>query len=113
MANVDFRPIKMDRGNEPVVIAANIEHYQLANFVSRRERLSQLIERREFSFLHDLKPTNQRALAIWMPFPKLLQSFTRDNMHDYSISQYEIANKLRGIIRPFRRAAQTSDETPA
>lgn len=93
MADVDLAAIEMNRGNKPVLIAANVEHYQISDFISRGKRALQFAETGKIITLHDLEPTRKPTLAIRIAFPELLKRFPCDHVHSVMLSHFEIQGK--------------------
>jgi len=57
VTDIYFTAIEMDRCNQPVFIATDIEDDPMVKFIGRREDLSQFGKGVKFSLLHDLEPT--------------------------------------------------------
>ena len=57
MTDIHFAAIKMDRGDEPIFVAADIENDPVVYFIGGRENLSQFGKTAEFGLLHNLEPT--------------------------------------------------------
>ena len=90
MTNIDFMPIEMNDDNQPIFITADIKNDPFTNFISGGEDGTQVIEILKFSLVNDFEPTAQRAFAVRMFFPELLEGFARDDMHALILSQTEI-----------------------
>lgn len=88
--NVHFAAIEMNRGNETILVASDIEHHPLLNQIRAGKRGAQFGKGFKLGVSHRLVPTHQRRFAIRMPRPKLLERLARDDMHTASISQFEI-----------------------
>lgn len=93
MSNVDFAPIEMNGCNQPIFVAADIEHNPLSNFVSGGEGSAEVGEAFKLRLSHDFEPAGQCEFTIRMLCPKLAQSFPRDYVHIASVSQNEIFGK--------------------
>lgn len=63
--------VEMDRCDQPVLVATDVEHNPIIYFVRRWKGLSQVIETSELSAFHNLKPANQRSFAVRMLLPKV------------------------------------------
>jgi len=50
MTDVNFSTIKVNRDNQPIFIAANIENNPLVYFIHRRKRCTQFRKTIEFGF---------------------------------------------------------------
>lgn len=98
MTDIYFAAIEMDRCDKPIFVAADIENNPVIDFIGRRENLSQFSKVAEFSLLHDLEPTLQRYLAVWMFLPKLTERLAADDVHSSILSQFEICGKDRSIF---------------
>jgi hypothetical protein len=70
MANVDSAAIEMDDGNQPVLIAANIEHNPLTHLVCGRERGAEVLEGFKAGLSHNPEPPLKRRLAVGMFLPE-------------------------------------------
>jgi hypothetical protein len=106
VANVNLAPIKMDGGDQPILVAAYIEYNPIANLISRWKGFPQLCKIAIPSLADDLKPTQKGRTAIGMLLPKESQGLARDNVHSGSISQYEInshSNSLPAGSHPEKR----------
>jgi len=56
MTNIHFAAIEMNRCDESVFVAADIENDPMVYFISRGEDLSQFAKTIEFGLLHNLEP---------------------------------------------------------
>ena len=94
MANIDFTPVKMDGGNEPVFVPAYVEHNKISDFISRWKCGAQRFKAREVMTPHNGEPPGKRAFAVVVLGPKLTEYFARDDMHATTISRTEIIRNL-------------------
>jgi hypothetical protein len=95
MSNIYFAAIKVNGGDQPVFVAANIENNPMIQLISRRECGSQISKVVKLRSLHNLEPANQGRSAIGMFLPKLGQGFSSNDMHKPIISQFEIRRKSK------------------
>lgn len=56
MTDIYFAAIEMNRCDQPVFVAADVEDNPMIQFISGRENLSQFGKTIEFGLLHDLEP---------------------------------------------------------
>ena len=71
MADVDLAPVKMDGGDQPVFVPANIEHDEVADFVRCWEGGPQGLKTRKVVPLHDFEPPGKSTFAVGVLLPKL------------------------------------------
>jgi hypothetical protein len=71
VADIDFAPVKMHGGDESVLVPANVEHNEIADFIRRREGSTQGLKAREVVPLHDFEPSGKGIFAIGVLHPKL------------------------------------------
>ena len=90
MTDINFVTIKVDGGNQPVFVAADVEDDPMVNFIGGGKYGAQFCKILKVRFLHDLEPTLEGGLAIRMFVPELDQCLARDDVHGGSISQIEI-----------------------
>ena len=90
VTNIYFGAIEMNRGNQAIFVTADIKHNPLPNHIGGRKRPAQFGKILELGVQHPLVPTHQRAFAVRVTLPELLQCFARDDMHQTSISQIEM-----------------------
>ena len=87
MANIEPAAIEVDRSNQAIFIAADIENDPIVDLIGRWESRPQAFKARELALPDNLVPAQERLFAIGIPFPKDNQSFARDHVHDlYNIS---------------------------
>ena len=98
MAHIHFAAVEMDGSNQAIFIATDIENRQIAYLIGRGEDCPEFVETAKFSVVDNFVPSGKRALAVWVFFPKLAQSFPGDNVHDNIISHIEILIKVNGCI---------------
>lgn len=67
MPDIYFLPIKVNGGNEAILITANIEHNQIPNFIGAGENLTQGVETLKMIGVEDTKLGVQSGFAIRMP----------------------------------------------
>jgi len=94
MTNIHFASIEMNDRDEPIFIAADIEHNLVAGFICGRKSSAHFTEIAKGGAPHDFEPARQRQFAVRVLFPKLAQSLSRDDVHAPIISQSEILRKL-------------------
>jgi hypothetical protein len=73
VANIDFAAIEMNRGDETVLVARDIEYSETVDQIGCWKSMAEggkVFERRSS---HDLKPAGQRCFAIGVVFPELLE----------------------------------------
>ncbi len=90
MPYIDSAAIKVNGCNQAIFIPADIENNPVLDFISRRKNGPQFREIVEISFLHNFEPARKVCLAIRIFFPELDESLARDNMHNESLSRFEI-----------------------
>ncbi len=95
MTDVNLVAIKVNRCDQPVFVAANVEDDPLVNFIGGGERGAQFGEILEIGFLHDFEPALEGGLAVRVFVPELDQRFACDDVHGGSISQFEIDGKWK------------------
>jgi hypothetical protein len=95
VADIDFTAVEMDGGDEAVLVAANVEHDKVADFVRRWKGSPYCLKARKVLPLHDFEPPNQRTFAVGVLFPKLAQRFARDNVHAARVSHNEMACNMQ------------------
>ena len=93
MTDINFAAIKVNRDNQFVFIAADIEDDPMVNFVYRRKNCTQFSKILKVGFLNDLEPTRQCCSAVRVFFPELYERFAGYDMHAEIVSQIEIRNK--------------------
>lgn len=93
VAHVDLAAVEVNQCDQPVLVAADVEHSPIADLIGRRKGSTQLIKRVKVSPLHDLEPACQRRFAVGMPCPEVAQGFSRDHVHEQIVSQIAIAGK--------------------
>lgn len=76
VANVHFTAIKVYRSDQPIFVAADVEHDKIPNLVSAWEGSTQFIKTAKVAMLHDFEPAGKRTLAIGMSLPKLALCFS-------------------------------------
>jgi len=57
MTDIYFAAIEVNRCDQPVFVAADIENNPVIQFIGRGKNLSQFGKTIEFGLLHDLEPT--------------------------------------------------------
>jgi len=97
VSNVHLTPIEMHRGDQTILVAANIEHNQVAHFICAGKRLTEFVETIVVGFINDSKPAGKCALAIGVFFPELAQCLSADHVHSSIISQIEIFDKMSSL----------------
>ena len=95
MADIHLAAIKMDRSDQPIFVAADVEDDPLVHFVGGWKCGAEFGKISELRGGHHLEPARQRRLAVGMSFPKQAQGFAGDNAHKESISQNEIIGNLK------------------
>ncbi|MDO8434769.1 MAG: hypothetical protein Q7S58_20420 [Candidatus Binatus sp.] len=94
MPDEQFLRIEMDRGNEPVLVAANIEHVKTfpagTHIVDAFECLFQFREIFETASSRGLEPGFQRGFGASVNLPKLRQRLPRDYVHERRLSHFAI-----------------------
>lgn len=70
MTDKYFSSVEMNRSNESILVAADIENNEVAYLVSGRESGSQRREVIKFRPLNNLKPSSKCLFAVWMLCPK-------------------------------------------
>jgi hypothetical protein len=83
----------MDGGYQTIFIATDIEDDQITNLIGRWKYSAEFIETTKFGVADNFIPPRKRTLTVWVLFPKLAQSFPRDNVHTNIVSQFEIFDK--------------------
>ncbi len=81
MPHVNFFPVVVDRCDESRLISSNVENRELPNLVGVGENRSPLLNNREICASHPLIPLKQARCTIRVDFSKIVQPFTRDDMH--------------------------------
>jgi len=74
-------PVVVDRGDQAVFVAADVEHRESIHMVGTGERCPQIVEVREYLLLHDAMPGDQRRLGRRMLRPELDQDGLGDHVH--------------------------------
>lgn len=90
MADIHLTAIEMDRSDQPIFIAADIEDDPLIYFVGGWKCAAEFGKISELRGCHHLEPARQGCLAVGVSFPKQAQGFAGDDVHEDSISQNEI-----------------------
>ena len=72
MADIDAFRIVVDGRNETRFVSADIEHCEILNRVSARERLSKIMKRGIICLSHNSIPVVQAAFAAWVLFTKFI-----------------------------------------
>ena len=90
MADIHLAAIEMDRSDQPIFVAADVEDDPLIHFVGGWKCGAEFGKISELRGCHHLEPARQGCLAVGMSFPKQAQGFAGNNAHEASISQYEI-----------------------
>src|SRR5271155_1650355 len=85
--DVDAGTIIMDRGNEPVLIAANIEDRLVVHLVGAGERLAQPGAAGEPAGLYLPTPGFQGALRVGMLPRKFVEPLAGDDVHGERLHQ--------------------------
>nr|WP_243700941.1 hypothetical protein [Paralcaligenes ureilyticus] len=88
--NIQFLIIKMDSGDNPVFITANVENVIFLNFVGRIERRFNIREAGKCSGLNNLAPRLHRVVGARVSRCKVDKSFIGYDAHIGIISQFEI-----------------------
>lgn len=81
VADVHLAAVEVDGSDEPVFVAADVEHDQVTHFVGCREGGSQFVEVAEIGCLHKFKPPREGGFAIRILFPEFAQCLPTDDMH--------------------------------
>lgn len=97
MTDIHFATIEMDGCDEAVFVATDVENDPVIQFVGGGENPPQFGKAVEFGLLHDLEPAHQCHSAVGMLLPKLDQRFAGDDVHIWSVSQFEILVKRVGV----------------
>lgn len=91
IADVQLATVEVDRGDQPILVAPDVEDHLVSDQIGARKRPSQLDQGLECRLVHDGIPRDERPFAVWVQVPKLMDSLTGDDMHLWtSISQNEI-----------------------
>lgn len=98
MADIHLAAIKMDRSDQPIFVAADVEDDPLIYFVGGWKCGAEFDKISELRGCHHLEPTCQRCLTVWMSFPKQSQGFAGDDAHGESVSQNEILGNLKSDV---------------
>jgi hypothetical protein len=98
MTDIHFSAVEMHRGDQPVLVAADVENDPVVEFIGGGEDLPQFGKTFEFGLLHDLVPTQERRPAVGILLPKLDQRFAGNDVHGDIISQFEIIDKGHFLI---------------
>ena len=75
VTDIYFSPIEVNRGNQAVLIAGDVKHDEIPDFVSRGKSTPQRGEAAKLSLPHDFEPAIQRHLALGMLCPKHSEGF--------------------------------------
>jgi hypothetical protein len=81
MSNKQHLAIEMDRGNQPVLVSANVKHVEVADLVCCIEGALQFCLVGKGCGLDDLAPRLQRGISIAMDHCELGQGFVGDHPH--------------------------------
>src|SRR5579863_1636307 len=79
--DIDFLTVVMDRGDEPVLVAAKVEHRELTDLIHRCKRSPEVRKRAEIRLGHDRVPRLQGLRRLPVPGGKLAQSLSCYDMH--------------------------------
>ena len=90
MANIDFPSVEMHRGYQTIFVPTDIEYDQVIDRVCSRKSRLKFVKILKICCLHNFEPSQKRSLTIRMFFPKVLQCFPTDNMHQPQLSHIEI-----------------------
>jgi hypothetical protein len=71
MTDIHFAAIEMNRCDQPVFIATNIEDDPMVKFIGGRENLPQFGKGVKLRLLHNFEPTQQCHSAVRMFLPEL------------------------------------------
>jgi hypothetical protein len=71
VTDIDLMAVEMDGGDESVLVSANVEDDEVADFVRRREGSPHSLKARKVMPLHNFEPPHQRTFAVGVLFPKL------------------------------------------
>ena len=81
MADKHYLVLVIDEGDEPIIIAADIENGKITNYVSRGKYLAYIDKILPLSVRCALIPEQQARLRIGVFLPKFSQEFSADNTH--------------------------------
>ncbi len=90
MPNIDFLPIVMNRRNQSVFIPPDVENGKAVHLIGGGKSGFQVSERNIIGFADDGMPMIQRGKCIGIFSGELDQPLSRDDMHDFILSQFEI-----------------------
>jgi hypothetical protein len=101
VTNVHLLPIKVDRSNQAILIAADIEDDVSPHPIRAGEDLAQLVETVKLVGFENAKPGIKSGFAIRMPLREFAQCFSGDNVHKLMLSQIEILDKHLSLARQY------------
>jgi hypothetical protein len=81
MTNIDLATVEMKGCNQPILVAANVKNDPMIEFIGGGKDPSQFSKAVEFGLLYNLKPTQQRCLAVGMFLRKLDQGSASNDVH--------------------------------
>ena len=75
-------PVVVDRSDQAVLVASDIEHRQTVHVVGTGKRRSQVVEICEALAFHRAIPRLQRTFSVWMCRPEVDKGRLGDDVHD-------------------------------
>src|SRR5579862_1469994 len=87
----------MNGRDQPVLIAADIEHYESSNEIGAPIYFAHIRETTPPRMFNDFTPTLQRPHCIRVRLPKLPQLFPGNKMHPHALGPFDDLRKLRRV----------------
>jgi len=100
LPDIDLATIEVNRGNETIFVASDVEDNELSYFVRRGKGRPEAVKVVKLTAVHDLEPSGQGIFAVRVLLPKEPEGFAGDHMHTLNISQGEIKGKKAFYERP-------------
>jgi hypothetical protein len=82
MTNIYLATVEMKGCDQPILVAANVKNDPVIEFIGGGKDSSQFSKVVEFGLLYNLKPAQQRCLAVGMFLPKLDQGSASNDVHE-------------------------------
>jgi hypothetical protein len=81
VSDIDLPPVEMHRGNQTILVAADIKDDEIADFISRRKDRTQVLKTTKVTLVHNFEPPRQRCFTVGVTLPELSEHFARNNVH--------------------------------